>query len=178
MAVALPCLVAGTFYGLAVRPLLDDGDEARERWYVAITALDATVQRSRAITDGSLGNAMVCSRWIEQRVPTAAAPAAFLERLQELGAELGIALFEYDYGTSQGIGDTGYRADPIEVRVVAPYAAVGALWERIERMDRAIAWRTLRTRRYGDRVAATFTVELFSRSAPGVEGDEPAGGTQ
>jgi hypothetical protein len=176
VAATLPCLLAGTFYGLAVQPVIHGGKRVMASWNGIVDALGGTVQRSHAIAGGSLREVAVCAKWIEQRVPATVAPAAFLEELQEIGAELGIERFEYHSGTARAIGDTGYRADPIEVRIVAPYAALLAFWQRIEPMDRPLAWTTLRLRRYGGGVAATFVIELLSR--PAVAADGPAGGVR
>jgi hypothetical protein len=162
-AIAIPLSLGAASYGLGVAPPLRDRDETIDACRLAAGRLHTAVARGREVADADIADVAQDVAWIRNRVPSTSTPAVFVEELGELIRELGIGRFEYHSGAMAMVADTGYRVDPIDVRVVAPYRLLLALWARLEALDRPILCRNMHLRRYGDAVAATFAIELFSR---------------
>jgi len=159
----IPLLLGAIFYGLALEPSWRDAHRALDACRRTAEGLHGVVARGRGVAGAGIANLAQRVAWIRQQVASTPRPAVFLEELGELTRELGIDRFEYHCGAAAAVAGTGYRVDPIDVRVVAPYGSLLTLWARLAALDGPLRCRSMRLRRYGDAVAATFAIELFSR---------------
>jgi len=160
LAVALlgPPLLGVVIYLAAVRPLAGRAVAARAAWEAEERQLATVADHAEALATGHLLDALDQVAWLRDRLRPGAA-AAFMEEVERAAAAARVGSVEYRRPGSGVDPTAGVRIERVALRVVAPYRRIADLWRRLDGQPTAFC-QEMRLHRYGDRVAATFMVEL------------------
>ena len=159
VALLLPPLAGGVVWFTVVRPVGNRIAEGRRAWQAEATELARVADQAEALAAGHLVDAMEQVGWLRDHLRPGAA-ASFLEAVAREAAVLGIEQVEVRRPGTENDPTTGLRLEQVALRVVAPYAKIAALWERLQRHQETALCHRMGLRRYGDQVAATFQVSL------------------
>jgi len=159
LAVFLPPLMGGAAWLALLHPVDKGVVAGHQAWRAEEVELEQVAGHAEELAAGHLVDAMEQVVWLRDRLQPGAA-ATFVEEVARVATELSIETVEVRRPGTENDSATGLRLEQVALRVVAPYAKIAVLWDRLQRRQETAVCRWISLRRYGDEVAATFQVAL------------------
>lgn len=159
VALLLPPVVGGVVWLALLRPLAEGAITGLHGWRAEETALARVADHAEELASGHLVDATEQVGWLRDRLRPGAA-ATFLEEVARVATALAIDTVEVRRPGTENDPATGLHLEQVALRVIAPYAKVVALWDRLQQRQETAVCHWISLRRYGDQVAATFQVAL------------------
>jgi len=159
LAILLPPLLGGAAWLALLQPVENGVAAGHQAWKAEAVELERVAGHAEELAAGHLVDAMEQVVWLRDRLLPGAA-ATFVEAVARAATELSIETVEVRRPGTQRDPATGLHLEQVAMRVVAPYAKIAVLWDRLQRRQETAVCRWISLRRYGDEVAATFQVVL------------------
>jgi len=159
LALLLPPVVGGVVWLALLHPVGEEVATGHQAWRAEDVELERVADHAEELAGGHLIAAMEQVAWLRDRLRPGAA-ATFLEDVARVATALAIDKVEVRRPGTVNDPATGMRLEQVAMRVVAPYAKIAVLWDRLQRRQQTAVCHRVALRRYGDEVAATFQVAL------------------